>query len=279
MEAVSLTVGVVALAGLFSTCIDCFDIFETAHTLEGECKILLVKLDLEKTRLLIWGNTAGIMDDTNGRSSELGDIGIRKLVERCLESIRCLLTDSEKLQQKYGLQLTTGMEPKVGRYKNFLSTTSMNVFRTSYKRFQSRSSEEQGRPTLLSRTKWAIHDKVKFESLINHLKDLLDGLNQVLPVPQESQDRILRDDIASLDISKLRLVQTACEGSYQALSDAASAIIEMSECNTNQRHVEEWIENAGDTNNQQNTGISQTSAQPAYAEWRKFGIVHLYIQG
>ena len=109
----------------------------------------------------------------------------------------------------------------------------MNMFKTSYKQSQAHSSGDQGRPSLLSRTRWAIDDNVKFESLINHLKDFLDGLNQVLPVPQESQDRIWRDDIASIiDISKLRLIQTACEGPYQSLSDIASAIIEMLECGT-----------------------------------------------
>lgn len=70
----------VVLAGLFSTCIDCFDLFEAAHALEEDSKILLVKLDLEKTRLLIWGNAVGIVDDADGSSSQLGDIRLGNLV-------------------------------------------------------------------------------------------------------------------------------------------------------------------------------------------------------
>ena len=111
-------IGVVALAGLFSTCIDCFDLFEAAHALDEESKVLSIKLDLEKTRLLIRGNAVGIVDDADGSSSQIGDVCKRKLVERCLESIRSLLTDTDKLREIYGLQLKIGMEPKCRRYKN-----------------------------------------------------------------------------------------------------------------------------------------------------------------
>ena len=96
---------------------------------------------------------------------------------------------------------------------------------------------------MASRTKWAIHDKARFEGLITHLKDLINGLNQVLPVKREIQDQILKDDIVSiLNLSKLRLVQSACEGNYTTLSDIASAVIEASEFGTvDRRNIEEWL--------------------------------------
>jgi hypothetical protein len=67
-------------------------------------------------------------------------------------------------------------------------------------------------------TRWAIHDKTKFEGLIHHLKDLIDGLNEVLSVRKEMQDQIIQDDITSiLDLSKLRLIQSACEVTRRGL--------------------------------------------------------------
>ena len=58
VEPISLTIGI---ASLFSTCIECFEYFKAAQSLGDDLKILLVKLDIEKTRLLIWGNAVGIL--------------------------------------------------------------------------------------------------------------------------------------------------------------------------------------------------------------------------
>jgi hypothetical protein len=73
MEAIGLAVGTTSL---FSTCIECFDLFRAATYYDEYVEILLVKLDLEKTRLLIWGNGVGIMKSPgDGRAPELDDEG------------------------------------------------------------------------------------------------------------------------------------------------------------------------------------------------------------
>jgi hypothetical protein len=248
VEPVSLTIGVVALASLFSTCVECFEYFSSAKDLEEDFEILLVKLDLEKTRLLIWGNAVGVLKaDGEGRIIELNDAKRVELIGRCLESMKNLLSDTDRLQSVYGLQSTAQANSCIGRSSNIVSKNSMNLFKTSYRRFWARFAGDQAKTTLASRTRWAIHDKARFEGLITDLKDIIDGLNQVLPVKREIQDQILKDDIVSiLDLSKLRLVQSACEGSYTALSGVASAVIEASEFGTvDRRNIEEWL---GDAN-------------------------------
>jgi hypothetical protein len=244
VEPVSLTIGVVALASLFSTCIKCFDYFRAGQNLEEDLKILLVKLDLEKTRLLTWGNAVGVLKaEDDGRAVELSEAQKTELVGRCLERIKSLLSNTDKFQNTYGLRASAGAEAKGSRSSNIVSRNSMNIFKTSYRRFWVRLASNQSRSSLLMKTKWAIHDKSKFEGLIVHLRYLIDGLNQVLPVKKETQDRIVQDDIASiLDLSKLRLVQSACEGSYRTWSAVASAAIESSEIGTiDCRNIEEWM--------------------------------------
>jgi hypothetical protein len=39
----------------------CFGYFKAVQSLTEDLNILLVKLDIEKTRLLIWGNAVGIL--------------------------------------------------------------------------------------------------------------------------------------------------------------------------------------------------------------------------
>ncbi|KAG9235710.1 prion-inhibition and propagation-domain-containing protein, partial [Amylocarpus encephaloides] len=135
VKPVSLTIGVVALASLFSTCIECFDYFKVGQALEEDFELLLIKLDVEKTRLLIWGNAVGVLKpEGEGRVPELNNSQKTELIGRCLESIKFLLSDTDKFQNLYGLRSSEDAE-KDTRNHSILSINSMSVFKTSYRRF------------------------------------------------------------------------------------------------------------------------------------------------
>jgi len=57
---------------------------------------------------------------------------------------------------------------------------------------------KQNEFSIVSKTEWAIHSRGEFEVPIVHLRDFIDGLNQILPVSKESQDLIIQNDIASI---------------------------------------------------------------------------------
>lgn len=241
---VGLAVSLVTLASLFSTCIECFDYFRAAQAFEEESEILLVKLDLEMTRLLIWGNYHGILRVTSSeRESQLSEVGSSTLIQNCLHKIKLLLTNTHNLQNRYGLRTTTEEKGSESKYKRVISSSSMNTYKASYRRFWVQSNGSQGRPTLLSRTKWAIRDMIKFKELIGDLRDIVDGLNKILPVKTDVQNQTMKDDIASInELSNLRLVEVACAENYPDWSAKASAMIEASERGTvDRRNVEEWL--------------------------------------
>jgi Prion-inhibition and propagation len=97
----------------------------------------------------------------------------------------------------------------------FLIKNSMEIFRISCLRLFAQISSKPRRPSLATRTKWAIYDKTKFRGLINDLKHFIDGLNLILPVDRLVQYRIFMADIESIvDLGRLRLVQDALEDSY-----------------------------------------------------------------
>jgi len=71
VEPVSLSIGI---AALFTTCIQCFEYFKAATTVREEFDILLLKLELEQERLLIWGEDIGIeYEDWSEKLSFNGD--------------------------------------------------------------------------------------------------------------------------------------------------------------------------------------------------------------
>ncbi|KAH0542808.1 hypothetical protein FGG08_002856 [Glutinoglossum americanum] len=262
LEPLSLPVG---LASLFSTCIECFGYFKASQRIERDLEILLVKLDIEKTRLLIWGNSIGILAvESEKRVAPLEELAIGKKVEKWLECILSLLSDTNMLQKDYGI--TNAPEPAKPHHgaTNFLSLNSMEIFGASYKRFWVRHAAQPRKQTILSKTKWAIYEKTKFENLINHLRDLIDSLYQILPVDREKQDEVMRDDISLIDsLSQLQLVQEAFGDSYPTWSIMASSVIDSSERGTvDRRNIEELVKDLSWLNPGHEYGNMQAVNQP-----------------
>ena len=257
MEPISLSISAVALATLFRTCLESFEYFQTAKSFSNDFELLILKLDCQKEKLLTWGEIVGITKTIpEGRDPEL-DSPKSELITRCLTSIASLLSDTEKLQKEYGVEATTASF-RAENYPDYLTSNRMNQFRKSYLRLAP-SSSRQSQPNILLKTKWAIHHKTKFETLIYHIKELVINLHDILPVPARSQEKLVHKDIASLSVSRLRQVQKACEGVYQTWSDVASAIVMASETGTiDRRSVGEWLQDTNDTENE----IAETAASP-----------------
>lgn len=242
-EIIGLTASAITLASLFNNCIACFDLFQAAQRTEDDFKLLQVKLDLEKTRMLIWANTFGLFQATEeGRSSALTDL-VEKSIRGCLEQIQKLLLQADNVEDQYGLRPAISAETAVIRPRGIVSRNSMGVFKATFERFCVRVASSQNRPRRLLHAKWAVFDRAKFEGLLVHLRDFVDGLYQVLPVPG-SQSGLLAQDISSiLEIENLRLVEAACEDVYPDLSEVASVAILASEAGTSdRRNMEEMLE-------------------------------------
>ncbi|KAK0737856.1 prion-inhibition and propagation-domain-containing protein [Schizothecium vesticola] len=235
MAGVGEAVGVIGLAALFSTCVECFGYFKASQRIDKDSEILLVKLDIEKARLLFWGGAVRIFETNSStpyQNSILHDEAARQLLGRCLKSIESVLTDAERLTRDYGV--VEEHHPSQ-REIDFVSANSMAVFQTSWRRFFVRNSSALPRRNgLLARTKWAIYKKELFQGLINHLKDLVDGLYELAPPPltQMLSETVEADVECLTNLDQLRLFEAATEDSYRAWSAVASSVISASEAGT-----------------------------------------------
>lgn len=222
VEPISLSIGI---AALFTACIQCFEYFKAATTLREDFEILLLKLELEQERLLIWGENLGIGgQDWSEVQMFKGDSKRQNLSRRCLHTIKTLLQDAETLKITYGLQLVTGTT----------NAGTQSISSNALKRLRVRLGRSSNGLGMLYKTRWAIHDAAKFQKLINHVRDLVDGLMGDILGSQGSHDEKVQNDIASMadDISKLRLVSEACSDVYPKWSDIASRAIDISEIGT-----------------------------------------------
>jgi hypothetical protein len=276
VEPISLTIGI---APLFSTCIECFDYFKAGQEIEEDLEIILTKLDIEKTRLLMWGNGVGVLTDLPGdRAVGLSDEVKAKSIKGCLKCINTLLSGAENLRKEYGLQNLQPADTKRGQTVDFVSKNSMRIFQTSKLRFWVKHKAKPEEFGILSKTKWAIHSKEKFEGLIIHLREFIDGLYQVVPVGRESQDRLIEGDIASiLDINKLRIVKSACdEASYRTWSDMASVVIEQSVSGTiDRRNFEERMQDIEETGDAVKNSMNDEEA-PRDLTISKLLLIHVH---
>ncbi|KAF2877474.1 prion-inhibition and propagation-domain-containing protein [Massariosphaeria phaeospora] len=245
MSGLEIPAFLIGAAGLFSSCVDAFSYFKAAQRADEDIEILLLKLDIEKTRLLLWGNEIG-MFSANQQHPRLRQQDTVELLERILDQIEKLLTDSETLRTSYGVR---NLEETRAKAIDFLSSKSLAIFRTSASRFWTRnasrlgSGRQRGGEGLVARTKWAIYEGRRFQGLVNNVKHFVDNLYELVSVDRETQDSIIKADIETiLDLSQLRLVEAATEDSYRAYSQIAASVIEASEFGTvDRRTVEERI--------------------------------------
>ena len=246
MEVAGLSLATVALASLFSTCLECFEYFQTAKSLQGDFEILLLRLDCQKERLLTWGEIVGISkSETEGRNSDLKSTK-HELIERSLSSIATLLSDTEKLQKEYGVESVDSSESAEYHLER-ITSNRMHWFRKSYQRFATHPNAQK-QSNILLRTKWAIRHKTKFETLISHIKEIVTNLHDILPISARSQDEMVHKDIALMSLPGLRRIKEACTDEYQAWSDVASAIVMASEAGTiDHRSVGEWLQDTSTT--------------------------------
>ena len=258
MAGVGEAQGAIGLAALFSTCVECFGYFRASQRMEKDCDILLVKLDIEKTRLLVWGKTVGLLDPSiHHRSSVLSNDETIDLLQRLLRNIESLLTDTDKLVKSYGLTKQT----QVGWEIDFVSCSSMVLFRRAFKRFWLRNSSVMSKPNLLSKIKWGIYKKENFQNFINDLKDLIDGLYEIGSVPRDTLNETMTAEIESLsNLAQLRLIEAATEDSYRDWSSVAGSIIEASEMGTiDLRTVEDHLMDETPTSNAPEASPSKLS--------------------
>ncbi|KAH7112430.1 prion-inhibition and propagation-domain-containing protein [Dactylonectria macrodidyma] len=237
---------VIGVAGLFTSCVEAFAYFKLYQHATREIEVVLLKLDTEKARLLIWGDNVGIFSATQ-RNPHLLDQRVADVIERILEQIQDLLTDSDKLRTTYGVRT---LDSPLARAVDYISSKSLSVFRTSASRFLTRNAARLNgftRGSTAARTRWAIHEREKFQELVIDLSHFVDRLFELIDIGRATQDRIIIEDIESiLDISRLDIVEEATEN-YPAYSKAARSAKALTEAGTlDRRTVEEHIRDVED---------------------------------
>ncbi|KAL0574988.1 hypothetical protein V5O48_006976 [Marasmius crinis-equi] len=183
---------------LFTLAIKAYEVLQQAIEFPESYSALVLKLDVELTRLQLWGKHSGI---TQGSLiPEL--IPLESLIDRVLKRLADLLQDTAKLKEKYGLQPVdevasggqgTGSHPKpIMQVRNILRAITELKPRKDTRNSNDDSGGGQVRtPDRLDRLRWAISSREKFDELVEEIRSYVNSLNELL---QASQRATLRHD-------------------------------------------------------------------------------------
>ncbi|KAI1089862.1 prion-inhibition and propagation-domain-containing protein [Rostrohypoxylon terebratum] len=235
MEAAGLAIGVLGIAGLFTACIENFNIVVRAREFSEEFEHLCTLLALQQIRLVIWGETLGLAPPFGARAPKpynraLERPDIRPSIETTLNQLRNLLAKADTITGRYASEEQERASELSERCVTS-DSKGMTIFRDSYQQFKNKIKKNQKDKSLWQVTRWSIQDYERFERLVTNIRDLVDALESITSALGilAQQQSLLIDEIESIsDASSLRLLSlvgssTSAPVAIRAISDTASA--------------------------------------------------------
>ncbi|KAK4164663.1 prion-inhibition and propagation-domain-containing protein [Cladorrhinum sp. PSN259] len=193
MEAAGLAIGI---AGLYTTCRDCYSFFTTVKTAEAEASTHLRELVIQQSILKAWGFHWQIQSDDGDGSQQpelnrttqkrtklheylLSNRFKAEGVFNALSALADTLSDQEKLIKRYGIQL----QPRqaIQNTSQLTSNVQLSIQNTAIEDIKPVISEVKNRLSVLNKFKWALKDRDNFRALISDLRSHSEALYRLCP--------------------------------------------------------------------------------------------------
>ncbi|KAL7783146.1 prion-inhibition and propagation domain-containing protein [Trichoderma afarasin] len=247
-EVIGTIASVLTLVGLLEGCIDACELIRAARNQEKDLEKLDLKLALEQCRLKSWGKSMGLIREAGeNRRSLLEDFEFSAVVQRALELIVELLTDSERLSSRYGAK-QIAVEEGV---QLVAKSRSVSKLKAAFKRLTITDGAHEQATKVKRKSFWVLHDRKKYEDLIVEVRELVDGVEKVTKdlVGREQQQDLVISRINTInDIRTLNMLSEACELDYPAISDATSIRADtISMVSTQKGKIIGWIDAIDET--------------------------------
>jgi len=232
---------VIGIAALWQSCVQVYGIFDSARQHGREFELLVVRFDVERIRLLRWGEAVGLNGvQTDGAAPTPGSVtapnttnidvrfrrdDLRGVVLRLLGCIQHVFESTDRLRDNYGLQPSP--PASTGQDQDNMPHSLGAVFRQPYANLRHVSAVRQRTTPLTRRTVWAVRDRRKFEVLVRELREFNDSLESLFPDAQARAAAAMRAEIErSKEVRELALLQEATAEDHRELSEVASLRLE-----------------------------------------------------
>ena len=247
------------VASLFKLCIEAFDLIQIARNQDTDVQKSILRLNIERCRLWVWGETMGLtVPQNSGQTRPLESSQFYGLVCDTLQAILDTFRDTQKMKEQYGCKKMSTVHDRKRSLpqtscrdpvKNLAATFSDFTIAETTLSKPSNSVLQTRWEQLTSSTRWVIHDRKRFLELIKDAKTLIDGLQEITkPLSTVArQEGVMRYGIQQVtDVDTLQLVADVSQKDYPDMSDAAFIKVDVLTIATNQRvAIEAWADLAG----------------------------------
>jgi Prion-inhibition and propagation len=269
-EVFGVVASAITLAELFKICIEAFEFVRHAKNQEVELQKLSLKLNIEKCRLFVWGQSMGLTDKNKSTQNLLNDFPFQHLVRDALQLIIQLLTNSQDLGRKYGCRKSEYAVQDVGLLDCDAATPASRL-NAAFDNFKNGRSIQNMAKQAKSTTRWVIHDRKRFTLLIKEAKDLIDGVQDMTKnlASKRQQERVMTSRIITIhDQETLSMISEVCDSDHPAFSDAASCRHDaLSMAPSRQQEVSNWIDHTEPENAQLH--LTESMEEWTLAEYRR----------
>ena len=197
-DPVGITIGVVGLAGLFSSAVDCFEYVQLGRNFGKNFGTSLLKLDNARLRLTRWGIAVGVSGDLKDvQSLRLTSVSAQDIqkTERILGQILELFADAEGISAKF----KSRAEPGDASLVVYNAQTELEpVMASLHQKMRELSIKRQNRTGLLKKTKWALYEEKHFRRLVEDVTELVNDLVELFPAAQAPQRELCEMEVLEL---------------------------------------------------------------------------------
>ncbi|KAJ5266606.1 hypothetical protein N7478_009414 [Penicillium angulare] len=173
MDPVSFAVGIISLAGLFSTCLDVVDRFGSFKEFGNESRALNAQFKAQKLRLESWGQAAGFQGKLLEKHNRLlDDRRIYATVEELLLAIKAVCSSEDD-----SLQVDPSLSPTEGK-----------SFKDQVWPRHGRNAPQESKRAKLG---WALRNKAKRMAQVRQFSTLVDNLHSLVPTDGSRGDHNL----------------------------------------------------------------------------------------
>lgn len=219
MEAAGVALGVVAT---WKTCVEVFDAIGHSRNYGADLELCRVKLEIERVRLLAWGDAVGLSEDRRSSSrpdTRLDEAQTRQVVLSVLGGIKQTFENADKLRNRYGLIEST-QQPESAS-----SSSLPSWLRKAGANLRKSGRERQQAGSLGQKTTWVVHDRARFLQMVLEIRQYNDSLAQLFP-DLAIRDAIRREIGRRSDVRPLELLEEASYNDDPDISDLASQRLE-----------------------------------------------------
>ncbi|KAK0726499.1 prion-inhibition and propagation-domain-containing protein [Apiosordaria backusii] len=202
-ETAGLVVGVFALAGLFNNCLEMMSHISALRSMHHDAELLNTKLDVEKTLFLQWADRVRLLHSDCDVRLRSGDTA--QTIEKVLKAMSELASDSSEIQARYGLRQRLPEDSILpGEPENPISGPRMLNFNKALEKLQIRTTTKQKSrsSSRLSKVRWVVIDKAKFDCLIKDISYFIAKLNELIPPVAQLLSTMAYQDLNRSDLDK-----------------------------------------------------------------------------